>query len=235
MKKSIFLILLLLLVMGGYSSFNGTPWELYSIKKEARLYLQERYVQEMVIIDSEYSLTEASYYVKAYPKGNPDLVFLVNKYKNRDRDGYRLSDNYPHALWRIERDTKLGTFVYQTFSENDSVKVSLEDSGFHQQFDNKSKITNQEILTYRSNRKREGELFRIHVAVQKEFDALNADEDYRNIFDLVNFIKEKHYRIDEIEVCLCEEKGNTKNRKFVIPAEELQAIKTKEDIRSYLI
>lgn len=232
MKKVIVLLVLLAVVLGVYFSFNGTPWGLYSVKQEASLYLQERYAQEMVITGSGYSLSDEHYYAEAHPKENPDLGFLVHKYKHRDRDGYWLSDHYPNVLWWIEMHAKLGAFAQQTFSEQDTVEVSLHDSGFHQQFDNKSKMTDEEVMTYRSDTERR-EPFRVTISVEREFDAQNADEEYRKIFDLVTFVKEKRYRVDEIEVCVCKERGSPGNRKFVIPSKALQGIETKEDIKSY--
>jgi hypothetical protein len=59
-----------------YAYFNGLPWKIDEVKKEAQSYLNAKYDSKMVVISGTYDYRRG-YGALAYPKGEEDIKFYV--------------------------------------------------------------------------------------------------------------------------------------------------------------
>lgn len=88
----VFALLILVFGLYAYTVFNGTPWEKHQHEKNMEKYLTGKYETEFVLKEIDYNFLSESYQGFAYPKENPNLVFIIEEDGNTS-GGY--SDNYP--------------------------------------------------------------------------------------------------------------------------------------------
>ena len=86
MKKFVFgrsflaigVVILLIPVMLSTLLRYNLPWNRAKARSVAEKYLQEKYEEEMVYFNTRFSFVEPTcYYVRFYPKSNPELQFEV--------------------------------------------------------------------------------------------------------------------------------------------------------------
>jgi len=235
MKKIIVWIVCLapLLLIGViYIGFNGAPWKLYAIQKDAAQYMQEQYGIEVVIMEANYAFKDGHYYVLAHPTGNEELVFRVNEYKNRNADGYHITDNYMRVFWTNKIESEFEPLVKSIFSERDGALVSFPGDYLYEQLKDEKNETDQQ------EKKTLVERSRLDIFIRRDFATSHADEEYQKVLDVVDFIQDEQYTFAQINVFFAQgedtdsAEGKVRRTYFHIPLEKLQDIKTKEDIKA---
>lgn len=217
-----------------YMMFNGNPFELHANKKEAALYLQERYTQEMVVAVSDFSIS-SGYFLRAHPVGNPDLLFLVYKRGNSSERSF--TDDYIWEYGNYQVQSEVLPIVKKVFSDKGTVSVSLSGAGLYQEFEDRKHITNEEIPTYQELGDKLIFGSRISIHIRREFDSERANEESQKILDMLNFVKSKQYPVGVVNFSFYEDHDSEdfdkiKRTYFDIERGKWDQIKTIEDIRA---
>ncbi|WP_150269888.1 hypothetical protein [Paenibacillus tepidiphilus] len=78
-KKTIYLMLLLIILGGLYSLLFGLPWKSVACRKEFEVYLEEKYDIDFKVGKVDFDLMHRTYNAYASPVGDPGLRFFVGQ------------------------------------------------------------------------------------------------------------------------------------------------------------
>jgi hypothetical protein len=93
-KKSLFLILFLIFLIGVYFLFFGFPWKSIAQKKQFEVYLENKYQIEFKLKKMDFDFMHRTYLTYAYPVSDPTLVFYVGQ----DIENKKIHDLYQYEL-----------------------------------------------------------------------------------------------------------------------------------------
>ena len=89
-------MLILIISVYVYFSFNGTPWRKSQQTTNMRSYLSKKYQTEFIIKTTDYNYLSESYQAYAYPMRHAEELFMVQEDRNAP-GGY--SDTFPKVCW----------------------------------------------------------------------------------------------------------------------------------------
>lgn len=196
----------------------GTPWGKVDAKKQAEYYLKNKYTQKMIIDGVYYSPDASSYYVEAHPQQNSKLGFNVRK---MSVSGI-LVDNYFLAVWENEVESAINPVVQKIFSKQDSVVFPINANPVYDEY--KSNIT--QIPTFKAVRNKIKDHLWLSFHIERKFNEENPDQEYRKIFQAIQYVKSTGYRPDEIDFYYKDTAYEMKNN-------DLVNITSKNDIKKF--
>lgn len=208
-----------------FFSLNGTPWGKAQFKSDVKRYLEQKYLQEMVLIsDVNYSFELGTYSISVSPTDFKDIKFAVWQTQGNRSE---LGDNYYLNYWMFQVNNEFNTFLRSTFVNNKvSGKVVI-------QHESVSGITaNEKLLppNYDDVKDQLKNGTYIFIEIDKEFNEHYFAEEYSQINTIFNFVKEKNYRFDIIKVNY----KKSKNVYFRLNYTELINVKESRDLSKYL-
>jgi hypothetical protein len=235
------LLIIALVIAGVYSMFYGTPWGKYVMKKQSINYVEEKYNKEITIKEVKYSLKSStffsnSYYSIAYLNEQPEVVFTIDKFRDKTTGKYKIIDNLPRSLWRYEVSSELSPYVKNIFSGEVLASLIIPINAFQEE-----DVNSKEVQSYHEIREKFKKNIEIRIYIERDFDINNPNEEYLKIYEVLQFIEENKYKPDKVAVCFCKILGSSADWKtykrdridFEITYEELQNIKTYEEIKHY--
>lgn len=207
--------------------FEGTPWGWNETEKNVRQYLSQKYTQTMVI-DKETSLYDyhAGYYAFfAYPEGNETLKFriITKNYPN-------YTDTYFFIAWRQEIADEISAILKERYNDSE---IALGIDYDRDKVDNEWHISGVPSYLEAKNQYNLN-ITGITIDINSIFDIEKAEAEYTNIFDIIQFIKEKKINPDTIIVEFCPIEKNTNEwREFYFDGQNLDSIQGKDDIQKF--
>jgi hypothetical protein len=229
-KLSVILLICLSVLIGlsVYFAVHGTPWGKSFAKKQISEYLGNKYNQPMTISQIFYAFDEGIYIATAYPQDQDDVKFRVRR--NDDSKNVEFSDDYFINLWEYQVNSQLNPFVKNVFSTSDSGRINIGSNPIYKEY--KNKVTR--IPNYQEVKDNIYESSDIYISINRKFDEKNSETEYQKVFDVVQFVKEKSYKVKKMTVCFCEntEKFNEWVN-LLISDENIQQITSKDDIKKY--
>jgi hypothetical protein len=115
-------VLLLFLCFYVYTGYYGTPWGKNQQALQMKSYLNDKYDQEFVIENTSYNHLSETYQAFAYPKDQPDLLFIVQQDHDSDE---RYSDTYPKVYWGSGLAAKIKQQIKRLYPDLDEKTFNL--------------------------------------------------------------------------------------------------------------
>ncbi len=186
-----------------YILFCGNPWNKIIVRKEVSAYLKEKYGHDFEVAKVHYSFDgnppgHSGYSAWAYLVGEKDMEnrgINVETPNIRNRNTYY--DSYLHMLWRNELDDQLNPVVAEIYQNNDIVRAKVgifstppSIKGFN--------YRNHKMPKY-EDVKDELDKINLTIYIDRQFNHDEKDDEYRKMFSVISYIKEKQYKFTEIE------------------------------------
>ncbi|AIQ46252.1 hypothetical protein R70723_10450 [Paenibacillus sp. FSL R7-0273] len=94
-RKHLRIILIsLVLLLGIYVLFFGLPWKSIALKKQFKIYLEDKYQTEFKLSKMDFDFMHRTYLTYASPINDPTLVFFVGQ----DIEDKKIHDLYQYEL-----------------------------------------------------------------------------------------------------------------------------------------
>jgi hypothetical protein len=162
----------------------------------------------------------------AHPENNKDLKFQISDSWN-DKG---LRDDYLIVKCKIEVDRELGSYVKSIYSNNETAFFDF--GGTISIIDKYNNIPSDQLPSYQDIKQDLKKGTVIHINIHRSFDTGHPQDEYKKIYEVIQFIKTKRYAFDQILINFRNEKdGLSKSLAF----QSLDGIASVEDLAKFEI
>jgi predicted RNase H-related nuclease YkuK (DUF458 family) len=220
-----------------YMIFNGNPIYKHTLTKEAKLYLKEKYTDEMVVNGVYYDTMNSngindltSYNIYASLKDNPKEVYFLVRKSNKNE----FTDRFLISLWEKEAELKLNKYITKLYSKISyrpemcqiEAYISENYDGEYLKFAKAKDIE----LNFKEMRNKLFKEVHIKVHTDMNFNKEQESKEYDRIFKIIDFIEKQGYKSTSIFIKFNNMVINmNEDKKF-----ELNKIKSPNDIKKYI-
>jgi hypothetical protein len=201
---------------------EGTPTGKHKFKKELSLYINERFTQNIVVDNINYSFKLGIYWAMVSPEDNSKLKFQISQ----STIGDGLWDDYIQATWLNEVDRELGEYVKNIYSPNSKGTIYLGD--IIPVIEAYTTIPYGNIPSYHDVKQELGQGSKILININRGFLIDNQDEENDKIYKVTQYIKEKDFTFNLISFNYDCEKNSTNCTR--IRFDTLGNVNSKDDV-----
>jgi hypothetical protein len=142
-------------------------------------------------------------------------------------------DNYIVSSWQYEVNSELDPFVKKTFSNEDRGYIEIQNIINSSDF-----IKNGETQKLVEVRDRLTKPIEITLVIKRTFDENMSNDEFKKMFECIQFIKEKNYRPDKLSINYIVRtddtyKGTFKYTRFEMNNQDLKSISSSDEIKNY--
>jgi len=195
----------------------GNPFEKKIFKDQVEQYLKEKYIEEMVVTNVEYSFKTYQYSAKVNLVQNPQIKFKVDKLKEAN-----FEDNYISAVWSYQVGKDISDFANNIINVNncEGSIMFTENMDFYQEYKAQNQVP--EFLSVR-NKITTG----IYSFVKIPYDFQKNEQIYcRKMYEIMKYIFDR-YQFKEIRFDFIN------NIYFIIRFDEYELITDANELLKY--
>ncbi|OIK10526.1 hypothetical protein BIV60_20740 [Bacillus sp. MUM 116] len=201
-----FLIVILSLFV--YAGFNGTPWEKHRQIQNMDSYLSKKYHTDFIMKKIDYNFLSETYQVYSYPKGHPELVFMVEQDADASA-GY--SDTFPKVFWESELSNHLKKTIKGLFPRLDDTTFTAK------QIDERGEYFGPHIPTYKEIH--ESQLAcSITIFIKSKWEKVKQAAEIEKMKRLSHFLESVHFPV-LVQITYYEKERNQNDKVFFITEE----------------